>query len=158
MIQVTADARKLIAALDRLVDIADKEVANALEAALDRAVVIAKAGDFKDGSGSEHLRDMIRYSLEGKFSDDSLIGTFGAYAEYASYVEDGTPPHDIVAHGRVLRFPSSRGGTKDGYAYRRRVRHPGTRARHFMLPAVQSIDLEDLLDHALNLAIEKAGI
>ena len=80
MIGVSADASKLIAALDRLTDLMDKEVGGALEAALDRAVVIAKAGDFRDGTGSEHLRDMIRYSLEGKFSDDTLIGTFGAYA------------------------------------------------------------------------------
>jgi hypothetical protein len=49
---------------------------------------------------------------------------------YASYVEHGTRPHDIVAkNGGMLRFYWAKGGGNVAF---RKVRHPGTKATHFL--------------------------
>lgn len=48
----------------------------------------------------------------------------------ARFLEEGTVPHLIVAHGKALRF------TVEGQVlFRRWVRHPGTRERPFMREA-----------------------
>jgi len=53
--------------------------------------------------------------------------------KYARYVEDGTKPHEIVARrAKALRFQTS-----GGIIFRRRVRHPGTRATKFLWKATR---------------------
>ena len=76
---------------------------------------------FKDRSGS--TRSSIRsevFGLEGELS----VGGAGHFIEW------GTAPHLIVAHGAALRFEVA------GQAlYRKMVRHPGTKERPFMREA-----------------------
>ncbi len=70
-----------------------------------------------------------------------------ASANYAAYVEQGTRAHDIRPRTRkALRFPASRadarlsGAPRKGGRVRfaKRVQHPGTRARPFMIPGAKA--------------------
>lgn len=74
-------------------------------------------------------------------SDGYIIGTDD---EVYGYVDLGTRPHVIVAHGKALVFSpggaaktqpgviGSSGGSKgSGKVYVKRVNHPGTAPRHF---------------------------
>lgn len=69
-----------------------------------------------------------------------------ATANYAAYVEFGTRPHDIVPKNRkVLAWPADKGSAtlagkvrKGGRVrFAKRVHHPGTRARSFMVAGAQ---------------------
>ena len=65
--------------------------------------------------------------------------------EIYGYVSGGTKPHVIVAHGKALRFPgpgfraksrpgairSNAGSKGKGVVFRKRVHHPGSKARDF---------------------------
>lgn len=147
------DATRLMASLDQFVVFMDTEVHDALEAALNRAVDIAKDSKFLDHT--RDLRDNIRFTLDGHCSDDTLLGTFGAYSEHATYVEDDTVPHKITAKGNgKLQIPIPGGG----FYYRKSVNHPGTKGFHFMLAATQSVDMPAILDLAIERAMQKAGL
>ena len=67
----------------------------------------------------------------GRVTESSALTI--ASAKYAAYVELGTGPHVIVPRRRkVLRFKSS-----GGVVFAKRVNHPGTRAKPFMLPGAE---------------------
>lgn len=59
----------------------------------------------------------------------SMTGT-----DYSPYVAKGTKPHTIEAKGNALKFMS--GG---GYAYAKKVRHPGTKANDFIGRAIKKL-------------------
>jgi hypothetical protein len=82
-----------------------------------------------------------------------------ATANYAAYVELGTRPHEIRPRNRkALRWaagnPRLSGSPRSGGQVRfaKRVQHPGTRARPFMLPGAQKA----LRDVGLKNAVVKA--
>ena len=68
-----------------------------------------------------------------------------ATANYAAYVERGTRPHVIVPkRAKALRWAaggnarlSGRPRTGGQVRFAKRVRHPGTKARPFMIPGAQ---------------------
>ena len=62
--------------------------------------------------------------------DGSII--IGPTAPYARYVNNGTPPHEIVSHGP---WPLRNRAT--GQVFGRRVHHPGTAAVHFVERSVE---------------------
>jgi hypothetical protein len=86
---------------------------------------------------------------------------------YAGYIEAGTGPHDIVAHGRALVIPvgartlSGRAKAGAPVMFRKRVRHPGFAGRHMArlgldaaLPAVKQV-FRDAVKDAIRLALGK---
>lgn len=79
-----------------------------------------------------------------------------ASASYAAYVERGTRPHEIVPKRRkALRWAAGNarlsGSPRAGGSVRfaKRVQHPGTRAKPFMVPgakkAIEGAGLKDTL-------------
>lgn len=86
-------------------------------------------------------RDKPSFEITAPAENARIIGTDD---DVYGYVNDGTRPHVIVAHGKVLAFApggavktrvrvigsgaGSRGGTT---VFRPRVHHPGTEARDF---------------------------
>ena len=78
---------------------------------------------FHDQSGG--TRASIRSEV---FGLEGFVSAGGA----AGFIEWGTAPHLIVAHGQALRF------TVNGQTlYRKMVNHPGTRERPFMREAAE---------------------
>lgn len=81
-----------------------------------------------------------------------------ASANYAAFVEFGTAPHDIVPRNKkVLAFPAKGSATLSGRVrkggqviFARRVKHPGTRAKPYMVPgalrAIETVGLTPLTD------------
>ena len=73
---------------------------------------------------TEKLHRSIKWK---KRTENVLLVFTEANVKYASFVNDGTKPHDIVARpGNMLRFVV--GGS---VVFRKRVRHPGTRSTLF---------------------------
>lgn len=70
------------------------------------------------------------------------VGVISNKVSYAEDVEEGTGPHDIVAHGQALMIPVAKGGGFGGgklsggarsgqqVAFFKRVRHPGSQGQH----------------------------
>jgi hypothetical protein len=65
-----------------------------------------------------------------------VVGLVSNHVSYAPFVEFGTRPHEIVAHGDALVIPMG-GRTLAGNAtkgspvmFRKKVRHPGTTGAH----------------------------
>jgi hypothetical protein len=83
------------------------------------------------------------------------IGKIAALAPYASFVEEGTPPHDIEpkkADGYLAwENPESQGD----WHFAKLVHHPGTKAMPFMGPAY--LKAERVLEAQLGLAVENAA-
>lgn len=113
----------------RALQLLDDRITSSARQALGQAAAYAAerartTSTFKDRTG--RLRRSIQ---RGAKSTYSLFVRTGA--RYALFVEDGTRPHVISARrARALRFVV--GGTT---VFRTSVRHPGTKATHFMRTA-----------------------
>ena len=104
-----------------------------------------------------HVASFTPTSVQVVAGGDKKVG-------YAAYVEYGTGPHDITPNAKkALRWavssskgfratgsPSSAKGNKIGYAFAKRVHHPGTRAQPYLMPgakrAVEQTGLQALVD------------
>ena len=104
----------------------------------------AMHGLFRDRLGPDISRDAARYcpertgalkdSIEHHLEGDDLIvsATGGADGRtYAAYVELGTTPHIIRAHG-----PYSLHNRETGQYFGPVVHHPGTKPQPFLRPAL----------------------
>lgn len=79
--------------------------------------------------GSGHLRSSIGWQLEAG-PDGQPQARISATADYALFVEVGTRPHVITAHGNYpLRDAKGR-------VFGRTVNHPGTPAQPYLRPAL----------------------
>jgi hypothetical protein len=121
----------------------------------DAATKAKQTDKFRDRTGS--LRNSIKpVGPVGSFGSGDLAVTLSAGAAHASFVEEGTPPHVIrPKHRKALRWPVA-----GGFLFAKVVRHPGTRATHFLADAANEsiIRLKDeLLPQAVELAFLKAG-
>lgn len=95
-----------------------------LDAAIEAAKASAKSTTlWKDQSGT--TRSSIRSERTGL---RGFVEAGGA----AKFLEEGTKPHLIVAHGKALRFV-----VEGNVLFRKWVRHPGTAPRPFMREARQ---------------------
>jgi phage gpG-like protein len=85
----------------------------------------------KLGVVTGRLRSSIRFRID---SDGKLTTIrFGTDVPYARVHEEGGDPFDIVAKSaKALRFK----GRDGNYIFRKKVRHPGMRARPFLRPGV----------------------
>lgn len=110
----------------------------AIRAALDATAKQVKA-DYDKTVAT--WRNKPSFSIEAPADNERVIGTDD---EIYGYVDDGTRPHVIVAHGKTLAFPGqsspktaprvigSGGGSRGGATvFTKRVQHPGTDARDF---------------------------
>jgi hypothetical protein len=79
-----------------------------------------------------NLRNSLHITVE---ANRVIIGPDIQQAPYAGYVETGTGPHDIRPRkpGGTLVFTV--GGQK---VFAKRVRHPGTRAQPYVIPAFEA--------------------
>jgi hypothetical protein len=86
----------------------------------------------KLGVVTGRLRSSIRFAID---SDGKLIQVrFGTDVKYAEAHERGTAPYDIVPKkAQALRFM----GREGKFVFRKRVRHPGLKARPFLRPGVE---------------------
>jgi hypothetical protein len=124
---------------------------NALEESTAAAAAHAKATRlFEDRTTG------LRGSIEAQ-PPTAVVGRFAARlaarANYASFVENGTPPHVIEARGGgMLRFVIN--GTP---IFRKRVFHPGTKPRPFMEEAsfVGHVTLHNALESGTDRAIAR---
>lgn len=85
------------------------------------------------GPGAGRLRESIRY--EHRAGAGSAQLTFTANTSYASYVLNGTRPHEIRPR-RAQALAFRQGGQ---LRFARRVQHPGTRPNRFPSRAVRPL-------------------
>lgn len=112
-----------------------RAVANGLDGAAEGALI-----DFKATTDTwQHKPD---FSIQEPSADTRVVGTDD---DIYGYVNEGTKPHVIVAHGKVLAFPgsgfrpksrvkvigSNKGSKGSGVVFTKQVNHPGTEARAF---------------------------
>lgn len=117
----------------KAVELLDQQIGEAVEAEL--ATIMAEGADrargsskFKDGTGE--LRRSIVSGLEGSWLGGDLQGVLLAEAEHASYVEEGTRPHEILPRNkRALSWPKGKHPV-------RKVMHPGTKATEFIRKSI----------------------
>ncbi len=155
---VRVDFTELESALVRLESAVDSRMRMALQQVAGEVADHAKEHhEYQDRTG--RLTQSIRAEeVQGSFSDGFRVNMIagGLRVSYASHVEFGTRPHVIEPRRRkALRFIQN-GETR----FARRVRHPGTRAYHFMTNALaaKTERLEKMMDLALELAAEEAGL
>ncbi len=96
------------------------------------------------------------YGLRNSISFGTQLGATSAHAvmrasaPYAAFVENGTRPHTISANNKqALRFVQN-----GAVRFAKVVRHPGTKATHFMAKAQERATplLERLMGEAVNRA------
>ncbi|NUS58673.1 MAG: hypothetical protein HOV66_28050 [Streptomycetaceae bacterium] len=99
-----------------------------------RAPVVIRKGLHDIERDGKVLAPVDTGNLEGSISTDvdgdGLGGVVGPTADYGAYVEYGTEPHVIRAHGGYLKFTI--GGRT---VFVRQVNHPGTAPQPYMGPA-----------------------
>lgn len=134
----------------------ERNLAMAVRMAGEEAARIAKGTTrFRDHTAS------LRSSIEpvgptGAFLTGDLEIVLSAGAAHASYVEEGTPPHQIrPKHRKALRW-----AVEGGFLFARVVNHPGTRPTRFLedaaeqvLPRLHSV----LVPQAIELSFVQAG-
>ena len=94
---------------------------------------------FKDKSGE--TRGSIHGEVEGL---SGFVEAGGA----AGFLQHGTAPHLIIAHGQALRFEVA-----GQVMYRKMVQHPGTQPRPFMSEAAEAG--QDVLREQLDLHVNE---
>lgn len=124
-------------------------------AASEGAAIARKTTTFKDRSS------LLRGSIEpdgpdGTFAGGDLYAVVAAGAPYASYVEEGTPPHRIKPkHRTALRWP-----VEGGFMFARVVDHPGTKATNFLADAAADVQARlesSIIPDAIELSFVQAG-
>jgi hypothetical protein len=102
---------------------------------------------YKDRTGA------LTASIEGNVlvsTPGAALGEIRARKRYASFVEEGTPPHEIRPRsGQALRF--NVGGRT---VFARSVNHPGTKADGFMGRAYQKA--ERVIEARVDLGVARA--
>lgn len=153
---IEIDASWIESALERLVPEMDRQLRTAMDVATQEVANEAKQRAPKDTS---RLANSIQaMPVEGSFSGGSLEGGVTATAPYALHVEYGTLPHEIFPRRKkALRWPA-RGG-RDGWAFAKRVMHPGTSPQPYMAPAweAKKARVIETFRKAVQLAILRAG-
>jgi hypothetical protein len=96
-----------------------------------------------------HLRRSINFDVKslGPLKIRGRIGTGIGSAEsvgYAVFLEFGTMPHTIIAHGEALMFIGS-----GGLTFRESVNHPGFVQRPFLRPLIWKKSNKDKLEEKL---------
>lgn len=102
---------------------------------------------------------------------DATTGVVGVGAEapYARFINDGTAPHVITAHGAIVAAAGRAGLDVKGISgpralrfvmngqvmFRQSVMHPGIRARHFMETALEAAmpDIQRIVAQRVNAAV-----
>lgn len=155
-VAIEMDVSDVVGTLTRLVGEMDSTMPMAMELASDIVVVEAKQ---RAPRATNNLATSIqRMPVTGSFSGGDLQGGVTATAPYAGYVEDGTRPHEIRPRTKkALRWPS-RGGP-GGWAFAKRVMHPGTRPQPFMAPALEAKTREVIaqFENGVKLAVARAA-
>ena len=155
-IEITLDTSRLVGSLERLVPEMDDAFDTAM--ALVMADVVQEAA-IRAPLKTGELILSIGSVQRGTFSRGTLSGVVSASAPHAASIEDGSKPHVIrPKKKRALRWPS--GGTgANGWAFAKKVNHPGTRAQPFLKPALAAKrdGIADTFEKATRLAIRKAG-
>lgn len=134
-ITVTLDSTQMNRDLRRLERRAEKalvdEVHEAVEVGVDAAVAYARTHHaYKDRTGA--LTGSI-VGDHGIRDETGATGYFEATAAHASYIEEGTQPHEIEArNAQALHWID-----EAGEHFRRKVHHPGTAAMPFLAPAAE---------------------
>ncbi len=114
-------------------DTLDRDIGDAIETEL--ASIMEEGAEkargtkaFRDRSGE--LRRSIVAGTEGSWEGGNLEGVLLAEAEHASYVEEGTPPHEIrPKNKRALSWPGAKHPVRG-------VSHPGTKATAFLRKSI----------------------
>ncbi len=153
------DASGLLAAARRAEQELERELPLAFSMAGDLIVNRARQTTlFRDRTG--RLRgSILRGPVEGSFANGRLkinitVGARGV--RYAASIHDGSRPHTIEASRRkALRFVAPGGG----FAFAKRVRHPGTKARPFLDEAVEAERdaIGNVIGSSIRLAFARAG-
>ena len=137
-IDISGDLGDLAEDLRRAPSMVDERVRNGVEDNAEDVVGTARA-DVQIDTGQ--LASSIGYDLDG----DGLGYEAGPTADHGGYVEFGTTPHEIRAHGRALRWTGP-----GGVHFARRVWHPGTSPQPYMIPSFERHlgDVEDAIGDA----------
>lgn len=148
------DLDDVIEGLEQLPAELDAQTRRWMRASLE--LVAATARELAPKGATSLLSESIQaLPVSGSFSEGTLEGTVEAGAPYALAVELGTRPHEIKPRfRRALRWPVA-----GGFAFAKRVRHPGTAPQPFLEPAIeQNADsIADELEAAIELAFHRAG-
>jgi hypothetical protein len=113
--------------------------ANAIEKSLRRAIMIAAETYVKDihdwidaGRAFKPRTGNLQRSITWYMATDTSARII-AQADYAKYVEFGTKPHAILPKRRkALKIP-----TPEGYIFRKKVSHPGSKPYPFFFANLQ---------------------
>lgn len=122
------------------------EVMKALDRTVQLATTYAKTSTLYK-SRTHNLRRSITFGTQ--LGTSSAHGVMRASAPYALWVEEGTRPHMIAARRKqALRFVQN-----GAVRFARIVRHPGTKATHFMAKAQERAT--PLLDRLMGEAVAR---
>jgi hypothetical protein len=144
--------RKLAAVAPKL----EQNLARAARMAAEAAATRAKqVHEYEDRSGV--LTNSIgAEGPTGSFAAGDLTAVVSAGAPYASYLEEGTPPHKIRPKFRkALRW-----AVEGGFAFAGEVDHPGTQPTRFLANAVEATEphlANNLVPQAIELSFVQAG-
>ena len=159
-IDVSAEVEALIGLVSALDVRGAQAAAQSVDTVVSSARMLAPRGPSSLLAESINEVPAVGLLSDGDLSggaDTALAGKVGG-TSYASFVEFGTAPHDIKPRfRRALRFPVPGPG---GYAFAKRVRHPGTQPQPFMQPALEQSEaaIIDAFEGAADNAILDAGL
>lgn len=118
--------------VERDLDTFDREASRAIERQFE--AVGRKTWQFVNATDAFQRRTgKLHRSIQWQKRSENVLRIFtAADVRYASFVNDGTMPHDIEASpGKMLRFVVA-----GSVVFRKRVHHPGTRPTLFFERAV----------------------
>lgn len=147
IVEIEIDAADIIATLTGLVTALDDTSRDAMTLSMDIVAAEARTrapvspgsaadGGLVDGSGFMR-RSIGTGTVEGSLTAGTLAGVVSASAPYALHVEYGTKAHEYGPRKKKAMRWASNGG-RNGWAFAKWVKHPGTAAQPFLRPALAS--------------------
>lgn len=133
------DLNKSLADIKKYNQATKKGIWNAIETTV-RTIAYKAQVNLKTNKSYQTGRLSSSLQKDIKLNKPAFSGKVGSPLEYASYVEFGTPPHIIeVKTKKVLaRYTGTTGGKAGFQIFGKRVNHPGSKAKPYLFPAVES--------------------
>jgi hypothetical protein len=115
--------------------VAPEKMALETDRAMHEAVLVVE-GEVKALTPRKTGRLFSDWGTQTRGFGFEVVGLVANHVSYAPFVEFGTRPHEIVAHGDALVIPTGgraltgRALKGQPFIFRKKVRHPGTTGQH----------------------------
>lgn len=156
ILKTELDLSDVVDAFEQVGDHLERNLKTALKLSADLVAGQAKAEHIYTDRSHVLTDSIAAGEPTGSLRGGDLDVEVGAGAPYALFVEEDTKPHPIEPKKKKwLRWP-----VEGGFAFAKKVQHPGTTGTHFLANALdaKTAEIEQVVGDAVELSFLESGL